>query len=487
MAAVLPLPCDETLAHPPSEKAGEGSRGILLATVLGSSLTFVDGSIVNVALPAMQAEFATEAAGVQWIVNAYLLPLSALVLLGGALGDHFGRKRIFMLGLASFSLATLGCVFSASLPLLLAARFLQGIGAALLVPNSLAILADAFSGAARGRAVGTWAAAGAVAGAAAPPLGGFIVDSLGWRWAFAVVLPLAAACWLIASRSIANSQAQPGERAPLDLAGAATATLALAALVYAMIRAPQAGIADPVVLVSGTGGVALLAAFLLTERSKRDEAMVPLRIFAQRSFAGISLLTLLLYGALGGLMVVLPYLLIGTMRYTATQAGAAILPFPLIMGLLSRAIGGAAGRLGLHRMLTLGPLVVGLGFALFALLAGPEVSYGRGILPGLLVMALGMAISVAPLTTAVMNAVESAFIGVASGVNNAIARTAGLIATALLGFVLGDLRQQGEGAFAAFAKTCWVAAALAVLSALAAFAMIRENEVSGAAGASRSS
>ena len=486
MAAALPLPCNEAEARSRQQTSGEGSRGILVATVLGSSLTFVDGSIVNVALPAMQAEFATDAAGVQWIVNAYLLPLSALVLLGGALGDHFGRKRIFMLGLALFSLATLGCVFSPSLALLLGARFAQGVGAALLVPNSLAILADAFSGAARGRAVGTWAAAGAVAGAAAPPLGGVIVDTLSWRWAFALVLPLAAACWLVGSRSIRASHKPEHERAPLDLTGAAAATLALAALVYAMIRAPRAGITDPVVLASGTGGLALLAAFLWIEHRKRDRAMVPLDIFAARSFAGISLLTLLLYGALGGLMVVLPYLLIGSMGYSATQAGAAILPFPLVMGLLSRTIGGAATMLGLRRMLTLGPLVVGLGFALFALLGGPEVSYWRGILPGLLVMALGMAISVAPLTTAVMNAVESAFIGVASGVNNAIARTAGLIATALLGFVLGDLRQRGEGAFAAFAMTCWVAAGLAVLSALAAFAMIREDDVSGAVGVSRS-
>ena len=479
MTAALPLPCDEAEARSDQQSGGEGSRGILLATVLGSSLTFVDGSIVNVALPAMQAEFATDAAGVQCIVNAYLLPLSALVLIGGALGDHFGRKRIFMLGLALFTLATVGCVFAPGLALLLGARFTQGIGAALLTPNSLAILADTFSGEARGKAVGTWAAAGAVAGAAAPPLGGFIVDTLSWRWAFAVVLPLAAACWLIGSRSIRDSRETRQDRAPLDLAGAASATLALAVLVYALIQAAQDGFADRAVLASAAGGAALLAAFLWTERHKRMRAMVPLKIFAARSFAGISLLTLLLYGALGGLMVVLPYLLIGSMGYSATEAGAAILPFPLVMGLLSRTIGGAAARIGLRRMLTLGPLIVGVGFALFALLGGPQVSYWRGILPGLLVMALGMAISVAPLTTAVMNAVDNAFIGVASGVNNAIARTAGLIATALLGFVLGDLRQQGERAFAAFAMTSWIAAGLAVLSAVAAFAMIREDEVSG--------
>lgn len=479
MTAALREPCHGVAVSGRGSASGFSQRGTLIATVLGSSLSFIDGSIVNVALPAMQAEFDTDGAGVQWIVNAYLLPLSALVLLGGALGDHYGRKRIFLIGLALFSAATLGCALASSLPLLLAARFVQGTGAALLTPNSLAILAAAFSGEARGKAVGTWAAAGAVAGAAAPPLGGLIVDSFDWRWAFAVALPLAAVCWLVASRSIAESRDSAGHRAALDLSGAASATLALAALVFAMIRVPEAGIADRWVVASGGAGVAMLALFVWLERRKGSGAMVPLAIFGSRTFAGISILTLLLYGALGALMVLLPYLLIGGLGYSATAAGAAILPFPLMMGLLSRAMGGAAARVGARRMLTAGPLVVAIGFALFATLSGPAVGYWRGFLPGLVVMALGMAISVAPLTAAVMNAVDQAHVGVASGVNNATARTAGLIATALLGFVLGDLMTEGERAFASFAATCWIAAALAALSALAAAVLIRDDEEHG--------
>ncbi|MEZ4424171.1 MAG: MFS transporter [Gemmatimonadota bacterium] len=450
-----------------------------MATILGSSLAFVVGSIINVALPSMQRHFAVDATGVQWIVNAYLLPLSALVLVGGALGDRFGRKRLFMLGLLGFTLATLGCALAPTLPILLGFRFLQGIGAALLAPNSLAILADGFSGEERGEAVGTWAAAGAIAGAAAPLLGGLLIDALDWRWAFAIVVPPALAAGIVGQRSIRESKEPGEERTPPDLQGALLATLTLATLVYALIRFPAAGWRDPRVLAAAVAGLAFGAAFLIVERRKRQEAMMPLGIFGSGSFSGISILTLLLYGALGGVLVLLPYVLITSLGFSATGAGAAMLPFPLIMGTLSRSAGGWAVRIGIRTTLTVGPLLVAAGFMLFAVLAGPGMTYWSGILPGLLVMASGMAISVAPLTTAVMNAVEQDYVGIAAGVNNAISRTAGLIATALLGLVLVGAGEADVDLVAGFASAAWVGAALAAGSALASFTLIREEAVAG--------
>ncbi|RJY10296.1 MFS transporter [Aurantiacibacter aquimixticola] len=444
--------------------------------MLGSSLAFVMGAIINVALPQMQSDFGTDAAGMQWIVNAYLLPLSALVLVGGALGDRYGRKRLFMLGLALYAAATVACALAPSLSLLLAARVVQGVGAALLAPNSLAILADAFSGEARGKAIGTWAAAGAIAGAAAPLAGGVVVDLLDWRWAFAIVLPLAMSAWVIGARSIAESREDAKDRPVLDTAGAALVTLGLAGTVYGLIALPDAG-----AQLSAIGplalGLAALAAFLWIEHRRGEEAMMPLGVFASASFSGISLLTLLLYAALGALLVLLPYMLINTFEYGATAAGAAMLPFPLIMGSLSRRIGGLATKFGMRRMLTAGPLLVAAGFALMAWRTSADMTYWTGILPGLVVMAIGMATSVAPLTTAVMNAVEARFTGVASGINNAISRTAGLIATALLGFVLTGGAADSGALVSGFAATAWVCAALALAASAAVWFTVSEEEI----------
>lgn len=454
--------------------AGRVSRetGVLVATVLGSSLAFVVTSMVNVALPTMQADLGTDAAGVQWTINAYLLPMSALVLLGGALGDCYGRKRIFLAGLMTFAVGSLACFLAPNLNALLAARALQGVGAALLAPNSLAVIASAFSGEARGKAVGAWAAAGAMASAAAPLLGGWLVDVASWRWAFLVVVPPALTALLVGRWAIREARDPARSAGSLDWLGAALATVALGAVTWALIAYPARD-GDSAVLAALALGAAAAVAFVAVERGKGDHAMMPLALFATSSFTGISLLTLLLYGALGGLLILLPYTLIDAYGFTATEAGAAILPFPLTLAILSRFSGGLAGRIGPRPMLTAGPLGVAVGFALLTQLPAEGFDYWTDLFPALMAIALGMAASVAPLTTAVMNSVDEAHVGVASGVNNATARGAGLIATALLGHVLVNAGGDPSALIAAVGDAAIVGAALAAASAIAALALIR--------------
>ena len=461
MSSAVLQPCDETGRRTADRSAGTGT---LVATVLASSLTFIEGSIVNVALPAMEAGLGTNAAGAQWIVNAYLLPLGALVLIGGALGDHYGRRRMLTAGVALFGLACLACAVAPSLGWLLAARAAQGAGAALIAPNSLAILATAFSGAARGRAVGTWAAAGAAGGALAPVIGGWITDALSWRWAFGIVVPLTVAALLAARRFMEESR-EEDDAAPLDWTGAALAAGALALAVWALVALPERGARDVAVWLALASGASLGAVFLVVEHRKGARAMTPLPLFATPAFAAISILTFLLYAALGGLLVLLPYVLIEAHGFSATQAGLALLPLPLVMGLLSRFTGGLAARVGPGRMLTAGPLVVAAGFAWLALVPDGDLSYARHLMPGLMAMAFGMAASVAPLTAAVMDAAPAEHVGVASGVNNAIARIAGLVAIALLGFVMG--REGAEALMAGFRAAAWIGSAAATASALA--------------------
>ena len=465
MTGALSSPCDEAIARAAPRGSAPHAGWVLTTTILASSLAFIDGSVVNVALPAIGQSIGTGAAGLQWTVNAYLLPLSALLLLGGAAGDHFGRRRLLVIGTLIFAVASLGCALAGDLAALLAFRALEGIGAAMLMPNSLAILGNAFTGAARGRAIGTWAAAGAIAGAIGPPLGGWLIDVAGWRAIFFINLPVALAAVALALRFVGETA---DAEQPLDWVGAACATLALGALTWALTLWSSVGGMTTASWIGITIGIGALALFLIVERRRGDRAMMPLGMFGSPAFVGLTLLTFLLYGALGGLLVLLPYLLIESGGYSPFAAGLALLPFPLVIGLASRAMGQVAERIGPRLPLTLGPVVTAGGFALLSLLDA-RASYWTSAFPGIVVIAIGMAGAVAPLTTAVLASVDARHTGIASGFNSAVARTGGLIATALAGVVIA---QRGDALLAAFHGAAWVGAVLALASGAAAFTML---------------
>ena len=476
MSHAVPAPCDEALAAATAPAtAPRHPTGTLAATIVGSSLAFVDGSVVNVALPAIARDFASSGASgasIGWLVNAYLLPLGALVLVGGVGGDRYGRKRSFLAGIAVFTAASLACALAPGFGWLLAARALQGVGAALLVPASLALLGAAFEGEARGRAVGTWAAASAITGALGPVVGGWLVDTVGWRAIFLVNLPLAAVAAWLAWRKVDESRGD--DPPPLDLAGAALATLGLGLATFGLTALAGRGGEGAIEGGAVGGGAALaagavaLAAFVLVEARLGRRAMMPLALFGTGAFVGVTLLTLCLYAALSGMVVLLPYLLIRDAGWTATAAGAALLPLSLAMGLGSRAAGKLAERAGPRLLLTVGPLVVAAGFALFLRVGAGTVHYPTDVLPALVVVACGLTLSVAPLTAAVIAAVDASHVGAASGVNNATARVAGLLATALLGHVL--VAEAGSAAFVGrFHGAAVAGAALALAAAASAF------------------
>lgn len=434
--------------------------------MLASSLAFIDGSVVNVALPAIGADLHGNAAGLSWAINAYLLPLSALLLVGGAAGDRYGRRRALIAGILVFALASVGCALASGLDVLLACRTIQGIGAAIVMPNSLGILGSSFEGEARGRAVGTWAAAGAIAGAVGPPLGGWLVDAVGWRAIFYLNVPVAGAAIAIAWNYVEESAA--GEQ-PLDWRGAILATAALGALAWALT---QWSIHHAASFGTGAGlgiGTILLLLFVLAEHRLGERAMMPLSLFASRPFVGLTVLTFLLYGALGGLLILLPYLLIVGGGYSSVQAGLGLLPFSIVIGAASRLTGRLTERIGPRWPLTAGPIVTGVGFALLVR-ADPHASYWMSILPGVAVVAFGMAWAVAPLTTAVLSAVDRRHTGTASGFNSAIARTGGLIATALAGAVIAEA---GAALTEAFQAAAVIAATLAIAAGLVAFATLK--------------
>ncbi|MEA1083185.1 MFS transporter [Sphingomonas sp. CD22] len=438
---------------------------VLAATMLASSLAFIDGSVTNVALPSIGRDLHGDAASLQWIVNAYLLPLSALLLVGGAAGDHFGRRRMLILGTALFAAASVLCALAPGLPLLLAARAAQGVGAAMLMPNSLGILGASFRGEARGRAVGTWASAGAIASAVGPPLGGWLVGAAGWRAIFLINVPVALVAILLAWRHVEESA--EGEQ-PLDVPGAILATLALGTLTWALTLWSSTHAGSPRIWAGLIGGVLLLTLFVWVEHRRHGDAMMPLAMFASRPFVGLTLLTFLLYGALGGLLVLLPYLLIVGGGYSPLHAGLALLPFSLVIGAASRLMGRTTERIGPRWPLTVGPIVTGLGFLLLVRV-DPTGSYWTSVMPGMIVVALGMAGAVAPLTTAVLSSVDQAHTGTASGFNSAIARTGGLIATALAGAVIA---QTGAALVETFRSAAILAAALAVAAGCVAFATL---------------
>jgi EmrB/QacA subfamily drug resistance transporter len=419
--------------------------------------------VLNVALPAIGHSFDAATAEVQWVINAFLLPLSALLLVGGAAGDLYGRRRLLIGGIVLFTAASVLCAIAPSLEVFLAGRALQGVGAAMLLPNSLAILSATFSGEHRGRAVGTWAAAGAIAGAVAPLIGGWLVDGVGWPAIFLINVPVAVAAvalaWLFVPE---HGQA---ERPPPDWAGAALATLSLGALTWGLTVWSASGHAGPTSLFAIGAGILLALFFLMIERRKRNEAMVPLAMFGSRAFVGLTILTFLLYGALGGLFVLVPFTLIEAAGYSAVAAGAALLPLPIVIAAGSPLMGKLAERIGPRWPLTLGPLIVAGGF-LLGLLVGDGADYWTTVLPFMLAISLGMAIAVAPLTTTVLSAVEQSHVGTASGLNSAVSRTGGLIATALLGAVLA---RQGSELVAGFHGACIASAVAAALAGLCAW------------------
>jgi EmrB/QacA subfamily drug resistance transporter len=410
-------------------------RWVLVATVLGSSLTFIDGSALGVALPSIQDDLGAGPAAVQWVSNAYLLTLGALVLIGGAAGDRFGRRLVFLVGVVLFALASAACALAPTIQLLTLGRAVQGIGAALLTPGALAVIGATFPPEQRGKAFGTWAGFGALTGMVGPLVGGWLTDHGDWRLIFWINLPLAALTVLVTL--LATPESRDPEATGLDWLGAVLAVAGLGSLTWALTAAPDLGFEDPRILAGLVGGALVLAGFLWAEAHERHP-MMPLGLFVSPVFSGINVLTLLLYFALGGAMFFLPFDLIRVQRFSATEAGAAMLPFAAIMGLFSGLAGRFADHFGPRLSLSIGPILAGVGLALLAW-PDPGATYVTGPLAGMSVMAVGMTFAVGPLTAAVMGAVPEGRTGVASGVNNAVARVAGLLAIALLGLLLSTV------------------------------------------------
>jgi EmrB/QacA subfamily drug resistance transporter len=435
VSAVIRTHCDAAIVAAQRVEPGRSARLVLVTSILASSLDFIDGSVLNVGLPSIAQGLAVDGANLPWIYNIFLLPLTALLLIGGTAGDRFGRRLLMIIGTAIFAVGSIPCAIAPNLFWLLLGRAVQGIGAAMVLPNSLAILGATFSGEAKGRAIGIWAAAAAVAGAIGPVIGGQLIDTFSWRAIFLMEIP-------IAFLTLGFAWTLPNDRpekvnAPLDIGGAILATAGIGALIWGLTIGAGPSGWTRFSVAALCGGLVFLGLFIGLERRLGDRAIMPLALFASEQFVGLTALTLLLYGALALLFLLVPYLLIGTAGYSAVAAGFAILPFPLLLAAVSPTVGKMAVRWGDRTPLTIGPIMVAVGFQLLAWII-PGQDYWTTFFPPIALMALGMACAAAPLTNAVLGAVDSRHTGAASGLNSAVSQLGGLIAIALIGSVLAS-------------------------------------------------